>query len=129
MSYTVVRVADTHNISKERGWPGDMHQLKDPLGAEQIALTYRRMPAGVGAKGGYGHRHGEQEEIIYVISGKVRVKVDDDVVDLERGMAIRISPGATQGTHNEGPEDAEILIISNRLDGGDFERVSGFWPE
>jgi uncharacterized cupin superfamily protein len=111
-------------------YPGDMKPLKSPLGTTQVALTYRRMPKHTGAKGSYGHRHEQQEEIIYVLSGQVQVKVDDDVVEVPAKSAIRIAPGAVQGTWNDQPEDAEILIISNRMDPGDkVDKVQDFWPE
>src|ERR1700729_2009160 len=97
-------------------YPGEMKPMKNPLGTTQVAMTYRRMPKHTGAKGGYGHRHHAQEEIIYVISGQVQVKVGNEVVEVPAQSAIRIAPGATQGTWNEGPADAEILIFSNRME-------------
>ena len=125
--YKVVRLKDVKDILGE--YPGDMKPLKDPLGTTQVALTYRRMPAHTGAKGSYGHAHRAQEEIIFVMSGRVQVKVGDDVVELGAHSAIRIAPKAFQGTWNEGPHDAEILIISNRMDPEDtVDYQQDFWP-
>jgi mannose-6-phosphate isomerase-like protein (cupin superfamily) len=110
-------------------YPGDMKPLKDALGTTQVALTYRRMPRHTGAKGSYGHRHKTQEEIIYVISGQVQVKVEGEVVEVPAGAAIRIGPGVTQGTWNEGPGEAEILIISHRMEPDDaVDKIQDFWP-
>lgn len=126
-NYKVVKLQDVQDILGE--YPGDMKPLKDPLGTTQVALTYRRMPAMTGAKGSYGHAHATQEEIIFVISGHVQVKVDNDVIELDAKSAIRIAPKAVQGTWNEGPEDAEILIISNRMEPEDHvDKIDGFWP-
>jgi mannose-6-phosphate isomerase-like protein (cupin superfamily) len=125
--YTVAHLSDIKDILGD--YPGDMKPMKDPLQTTQVALTYRRMPAHTGAKGSYGHAHAQQEEIIYVISGKVQVKIGDDVVDLPAKSAIRIAPKAVQGTWNEGPDDAEILIISNRMDPEDTTtKTPDFWP-
>jgi uncharacterized cupin superfamily protein len=125
--YTVVKLDDVQDILGD--YPGEMKQLKEPLGTTQVALTYRRMPAKTGSKGSYGHRHAVQEEIIYVISGAVQVKVGNDTLELGPQTAIRIAPGATQGTWCEGPDDAEILIISNRMDPEDItEKDHDFWP-
>jgi uncharacterized cupin superfamily protein len=125
-NYTVAHLEAIADILGE--YPGDMKPLKDALGTTQVALTYRRMPAQTGAKGSYGHKHQTQEEIIFVISGAVQVKVDDDVIDLPAKSAIRIAPGAVQGTWCETGE-AEILIISNRMDPDDtVEKVQEFWP-
>ena len=55
--------------------------MTSDLDAEQVAFTHRRMPQHTGGKGSYGHRHKEQEEIYYVVSGKLQFKLGDDVVD------------------------------------------------
>lgn len=125
--YTVVHLTDVKDILGD--YPGDMKPLKDPLGTTQVALTYRRMPAHTGAKGSYGHAHRTQEEIIFVIRGRVQVKVDDDVVELGAHSAIRIAPKVFQGTWNEGPDEAEILIISSRMEPEDtVDYDKKFWP-
>jgi mannose-6-phosphate isomerase-like protein (cupin superfamily) len=127
-AYSTVHLDDIKDILGD--YPGDMKPMKDPLQTTQVALTYRRMPAHTGAKGSYGHSHEQQEEIIFVISGTIQVKVNDDVVDLPAKSAIRIAPKAVQGTWNEGPEDAEILIISNRMEPEDtVTKTPDFWPE
>jgi mannose-6-phosphate isomerase-like protein (cupin superfamily) len=126
--YVLVHLDDVGDTLGD--YPGEMKPLKNPLGTTQVALTYRRMPAHTGAKGSYGHRHTAQEEVIFVTRGAVQVKVNDEVVTVPAGAAIRIAPGATQGTWNEGPEDAEIVIISNRMEPEDaVEKVQGFWPD
>jgi quercetin dioxygenase-like cupin family protein len=111
-------------------YPGEMRMYTYPLDAEQVAFTYRRMPAGTGSKGSYGHRHKEQEEIFFVISGKLEFKLDEDVFEAEAGTAVRVPPPVVRGVWNEGPEDAELAICSIRIadPGGDTETVDGFWP-
>ncbi len=42
----------------------------------------------------FGHQHGEQEEVYVVLSGSLRVKAGEDVVELAELDAIRV-PGAT----------------------------------
>ncbi len=96
---------------------------------EQVAITYRRMPKHTGSKGGYGHRHTRQEEVVYVISGTLQVKLDDEIHELRPNSLVRIEPQVARGLWNEYDEDVELLIISNRDDADEFERVSEFWPE
>ena len=112
-------------------YPGEMRMYTYPLGAEQVAFTYRRMPAGTGSKGSYGHRHKEQEEVVFVISGKLEFKLDDDVLEAEAGTAILIPPEVVRGIWNEGPEDAELTICSIKIDDpqADVETVDDFWPK
>ena len=38
------------------------------------------------------------------------------------------SPGTAWGMWNDRPADAELLIISNRREDDDSEKVEGFWP-
>ncbi len=66
--------------------------LATGLESEQVALTYRRMPQHTGGKGSYGHRHAEQEEIYFVIAGKLQFKLGDDVIEAVRGTASASRP-------------------------------------
>jgi quercetin dioxygenase-like cupin family protein len=127
--YTIVRL---HEVDDWLGdYPGEMRGITYPIGAEQVALTYRRMPQHTGSKGSYGHRHREQEELVFVISGKLQFKLDDDVVELVGGDTVRIPPHVVRGIWNDESEDAEIVIVSKRIDDpqGDVETVPDFWPE
>jgi len=88
------------------------------------------MPAGSGGKGSYGHRHKTQEEIYYVISGTLQFKLEDEVIDVPAGSAVRVAPAVTRSIWNEGPGDAALVICSVRLEDphADGELVDGFWP-
>jgi len=112
-------------------YPGAMRSMTQSLDAEQVALTHRHMPPKSGGKGGYGHRHRTQEEIYYVISGVLEFKLGDEVVDVEAGSAVRVGADTVRSVWNEGPEDAELVIVSVRVDDpvGDAELVEGFWPD
>lgn len=112
-------------------YPGEMQFYTGQLGAEQVALTYRRMPAKTGGKGGYGHRHKTQEEIYFVCSGELQFKLGDDIIDAGPGTAVRVSPEVVRSVWNEGPDDAELVIVSTRIENlrEDGEMIEGFWPE
>jgi mannose-6-phosphate isomerase-like protein (cupin superfamily) len=111
-------------------YPGAMRFFTDYLGAEQLAFTHRLMPAKSGGKGAYGHRHRTQEEIYYVISGPVQFKLGDDVVDVDSGCAVRVAPEVVRSIWNDGPDEAELVICSVRLEDprADGEIVDDFWP-
>jgi len=127
--YTIRRLDEVTNVF-EGNYPGEMRFLTGDLGAEQVALTYRRMPQHTGGKGSYGHRHFRQEELYFVISGRLQFKLDDDVVELGRGAAVRVAPEVVRSVWNEEEEDAELVIVSIRLDDAqdDTEGVPDFWP-
>jgi mannose-6-phosphate isomerase-like protein (cupin superfamily) len=128
--YTVRRLDDVPDAFGGQ-YPGAMRFLTEHLDAEQIAFTHRYMPPKSGGKGGYGHRHKTQEEIYFVVSGTLQFKLEDEVVDVERGGAVRVAPGVTRSVWNDGPEDAEMVICSVRLDDprADGEFVEGFWAD
>jgi mannose-6-phosphate isomerase-like protein (cupin superfamily) len=127
-NYTIVHREQADDVLGD--YPGEMRMLTSQLGSEQVAFTYRRMPQHTGGKGGYGHRHRTQEEIYYVISGTLQFKLDDDVVDLEAGNAVRVGPEVVRSVWNDRAEDAELLIASvvNSTGSPDHELVEDFWP-
>ena len=128
--YTVKRIGEVPDVLGD--YPGEMRMLTAALGNEQVAFTYRRMPQHTGGKGSYGHRHREQEEVYFVASGKLQFKLDDEVIELERGAAIRVAPQTWRSVWNDEPEDAELVIVSKVVPGGsaeDAEYVEDFWPE
>jgi len=103
--------------------------LTSGLESEQVALTYRRMPQHTGGKGSYGHRHAEQEEIYFVISGKLQFKLENDVIEAGRGTAIRVAPEVYRSVWNDEPEEAELVIVSTRDEDSKPEYKPDFWPE
>jgi len=111
-------------------YPGEMRMLTAALGAEQVALTYRRMPQHTGSKGSYAHRHKVQEEIYFVLAGKLQFKLGDEIVEVGKHEAIRVPPQTWRGVWNDEPEDAVVVIVSTRIDdpGGDTEKLENFWP-
>ena len=98
------------------------------LGNEQVAITYRRMPQHTGGKGSYGHRHTTQEEIYFVISGRLQFKLDDEVVEGGPGTAVRVAPEVVRSVWNDEPEDAELMIVSTRDEDSKPEYKADFWP-
>lgn len=130
-NYTVVNVEEVENSFAAKGWPGAMRFLTKELGSQQVAITHRIMPQHAGGKGGYGHKHKTQEEIVYVIRGELEIKLDNMIEIVKAGQAIRISPEVVRSIWNEQPEEAEILIISTKIDDvmDDTEIVKDFWPD
>jgi mannose-6-phosphate isomerase-like protein (cupin superfamily) len=113
-------------------YPGEMRMsAASDLGNEQVAFTWRRMPAKTGGKGSYGHRHMTTEEIYFVASGMLQFKIEDEVMDVGEGTVVRMAPQVTRSVWNEGPDDAVLIMCSVRTDdpGEDVETVEGFWPE
>jgi mannose-6-phosphate isomerase-like protein (cupin superfamily) len=129
--YTAVERSDALDFMAEYPGYGEMLSYTGALGAEQVALTWRRMPPGTGGRGSYGHRHHTQEEVYLVLSGTITAKVGDEVITLGPGAALRVAARAYRSIHNDGPDDAELVICSVRVEDprADAETTPDFWPD
>jgi mannose-6-phosphate isomerase-like protein (cupin superfamily) len=78
------------------------------LGLEQSGLSIQSIPPGY--RFPYGHTHQTQEEVYVVLHGSGRMKLDDEIVELEEWDAVRVPPGTWRG-YEAGPEGLEIIVI------------------
>jgi mannose-6-phosphate isomerase-like protein (cupin superfamily) len=129
--YTIVERQNAFDYMAAYPGYGEMRSYTDALDAEQVALTWRTMPAGSGGRGSYGHRHKSQEEIYFVVSGEVTFKINDDVFKAGAGTAVRLAPQALRSIHNDGLGDAQLVLCSVRIDDpvADALTQDDFWPE
>ena len=127
--YTIAKLEEMPDVLGD--YPGEMRMsAASDLGNEQVAFTWRRMPAKTGGKGSYGHRHKTQEEIYFVAAGSLQFKLEDDVLDISAGTVVRVAPQVARSVWNEGPEDAVLIMCSTKGDSQtDVEMVEDFWPE
>jgi mannose-6-phosphate isomerase-like protein (cupin superfamily) len=127
--YTIKKLEETPDVLGD--YPGEMRMLTYELGAEKVAFTWRRMPAGTGGKGSYGHRHKQAEEIYFVAEGTLEFKLGDDVIEVGPGTAVLVPPQTARSVWNQGPEDAILIMCSQRVEDprADLETVEDFWPQ
>ncbi len=91
------------------GAPGlEFRMATGALELESSALSYQRVPPGY--RFPYGHTHKTQEEVYVVVRGSGRMKLDDEIVELEQWDAVRVPPGTWRG-YEAGPDGLEILVI------------------
>ena len=64
--------------------------------------------------GGYVelHAHEKTEEIFYIISGRGRAQVGEELVNLEPGSFMWVPPHTAHGITNTGTEPLKFLIIA-----------------
>ncbi len=110
---------------------GEMRAFTDALDADEVAFSWRLMPPGTGGKGSYGHRHKDQEEIYFVVDGTVQFKLGDDIVEVGPHTAVRVGTEVFRSVHNDGPDEAELIICSIKAKGDEAEgeTLEDFWPE
>jgi mannose-6-phosphate isomerase-like protein (cupin superfamily) len=126
-SYTVAEREDCTDFMAQYPGYGEMRSYTAPLNADQVGFSWRSMPEKTGGKGSYGHRHTTQEEIYFVVSGTLQFKLDDDVIDVGPGTAVRVGPEVVRSVWNDGPGDAELVILSPTGD-DPAVKVDDFWP-
>lgn len=95
------------------------------LEAERTGLSHVRLKPG--KRSPFGHKHDQAEEVYVVLGGSGRMKLDDEIIELERLDAIRVSPEVVRAFEG-GPEGLEVLAIGARHD-GDGETFPDWWSD
>jgi mannose-6-phosphate isomerase-like protein (cupin superfamily) len=76
-----------------------------------------------------GHTHKEQEEVYVVVGGSGRIKLDDEILDLEPWDAVRIGRETMRDVEG-GPEGIELILFGAPNAGpGDAELEQGWWGD
>ena len=91
--YTLKKLTDVEDSALKFGM-GDFQEARfagDDLDAEQTGLSLHSVKAG--QRQPFAHKHDEAEEVYVVLAGSGRVKLDDEIVGIEKLDAIRVSPG------------------------------------
>jgi mannose-6-phosphate isomerase-like protein (cupin superfamily) len=127
--YTIVNLREVEDSARKFGMPEEMEArfAREPLElANQGVSLFTLAP---GFRIPFGHRHGKQEEVYVIVSGSVRMKLGDEIVELETWDAIRLPPELSRGVE-AGPEGAELLAVGAPNVGfGDAEQLPEFWTD
>lgn len=100
---------------------------RQTLESEHLGVSYFRYAPGY--RSPIGHRHREQEEAYVVLSGSGRVKLDDQIVELQQWDVLRVAPRVARAFEG-GPDGIELIAIgSDRPEGGDGEMIPDHWSE
>src|ERR671910_1333685 len=104
----------------------EAHFAGDELEAAQSGFSYHVVKPGM--RQGFGHRHEDVEEVYVVIGGAGRAKLDDELVELKRLDAVRVSPGVMRA-FEAGDQGLELLAFSPKRADDRGEVVQGWWSE
>jgi mannose-6-phosphate isomerase-like protein (cupin superfamily) len=126
--YTVVNFKnDVEDMAPKFGFAPQVEARfgRKNLELEKSGLSYFKIDPDFNMP--FGHVHSEQEEVYLVVSGNARVKIGDEVVELEEWDAVRVPAGAWH-SFGGGPAGAEILAFgAPNTDNKDLEMQQGFW--
>ena len=125
--FTIKNLGDVEDLAAKFGYSDyqEMRAPREELGAERTGLSYQRLKPG--KRHAFGHRHEQAEEIYVVLSGKGRIRLDDEIREVDRLDAIRIAPRVTRAF--EADEDGLELLVFSTYHPGDAEMVPDFWTD
>jgi mannose-6-phosphate isomerase-like protein (cupin superfamily) len=125
MSHTIKNLREVEDMAATQGFSETQEArfAQTDLRAEETGISYQVVRPG--KRQAFAHRHKEAEEIYVVLSGSGRIKLDDEIEEIEAMDAIRIAPKVTRG-FEAGPEGLELLVFGPRHE-GDAEVVQDFW--
>jgi uncharacterized cupin superfamily protein len=128
LSYTIKNLRDIEDMAPRFGFDQvqEARFAHTDLDSQSIGLAFHRVKPS--CRQAFAHRHQAAEEIYVVLSGSGRVKLDDELRDVEPMDAIRLSPEVARA-FEAGPDGLELLVFGPRH-AGDGEILSGdFWSQ
>lgn len=127
MGYTIKNLDAVEDIAKSHGLSeqGEARFARNDLEATQTGVSHQRLRPG--RRQQFGHRHDQAEEVYVVLSGSGRMKLDDEVIEVTKLDAIRVSP-KTMRAFEAGDEGLEILVFSQHFE-KDGELVPDWWSD
>jgi quercetin dioxygenase-like cupin family protein len=127
--YTLKNLDDVADAAPALGVSAtqEVHFAREELGADKVGFTLHRVAAGRRQAIGHRHDHPDAEEMYVVMAGSGRIKLDDEVREIQRLDAIRVTPEVIR-SFEAGPEGLEFLAFGPRFD-GDGEVFPGWWSD
>lgn len=125
--FTHKKLTDVKDSAPEFGMEDvqEARFAKGDLEAEETGVSHLRLKPG--RRSPFGHKHENAEEVYVVIGGSGRLKLDDEIVEVERLDAIRVAPDVVRA-FEAGPEGIEVIAAGTRHD-GDGEVIPGWWSD
>ena len=127
--YTIQNLKDVEDQAPNFGLSPQLEarMARVPLELENFGVTYQRL--GPNFRVPFGHKHRNQEEVYLVVSGSMRAKVEDEVVELKQWDALRVHKETMRG-FEAGPEGVEIIAVGAPNTGpGDAEVEQDWWSD
>jgi mannose-6-phosphate isomerase-like protein (cupin superfamily) len=125
--YSHKRLSDVVDRAPDAGI-GEIQEARFARGdleAEQTGLSHHRLKPN--RRQAFAHRHNKAEEIYVVLGGSGRMKLDEDILELQPLDAVRVAPGVTrQFEAREGGLEFLALGPHHERDG---EMIKDWWKD
>ncbi|HEX2376286.1 MAG TPA: hypothetical protein VHI30_01920 [Gaiellales bacterium] len=127
-AYTKHNLTDVENSAPRFGMPDDLEArfARRAIDGHELGLSLFRL--GPNLRIPFGHKHAGQEEVYVVTSGSGRIKVEDEIVELEQWDAIRIDKDTMRAVE-AGPDGIEYLAFGAGDDPSEVEMTQGWWSD
>ena len=126
-NFTIKNLKQIEDSAADRGPEIEARFGRKHLDSEHLGISYFRY--GAGFKAPYGHRHREQEEAYVVVGGSGRMRLDDEIIEVNQWDAVRVAPGVVRAFEG-GPDGLELIAVgADRPEGGDGEMIKDFWTD
>ena len=125
--FTHKRLTDVEDSAPKFGF-GELQEARFARGdleAEQTGIAHLRVKPG--NRQPFAHKHDDAEEIYVIIAGSGRLKLDDEIIEVETLDAIRVAPEVTR-QFEAGPDGLELIVVGPRHD-EDGEIFPGWWQD
>ena len=108
--FTHKKLTDVKNVAPDMGFGehAELRFAREDFGAERTGFTHHKLRANVHS--GFGHRHHDAEEVYLVIAGGGRMKLDDEIIEIEELDVIRVAPEVWRAM-SSGDEGLEVLAF------------------
>ena len=126
-SYTFKKLTDVEDSAPKFG-VGEVQEARfanDELDTEDTGVSYHRLQSD--KRQAFGHKHEAAEEVYVVLSGSGRVKLDDEILEIEALDAIRVAPQVIRAFEADS-DGLELLAFGPRRK-GDGEMVQDWWTD
>jgi len=126
--YTHKNVLEAADAAERFGF-AETHESRFPskdLETEQTGFAFHRFKPG--KRQPFGHMHNDAEEVYFVVSGSGRMKLDDDVIELEPLDAVRVSAGVMRA-FDAGADGLDILAFGPRRADDRGDVVQDWWSD
>lgn len=126
-THTKLNIADAKDLAPDFGMAamGQARFMRGALGAERIGLAHYTMNPG--RRLGFGHRHGEAEEVYVVIAGSGKFRVEDEVFPVSAKDVVYCRPSAMR-EWEAGPDGMELMAFGGHAE-NDAEMQPGWWTD